>query len=148
MDFASLAETRDFAAREFGLTLVNLKTGEGCTEYVFARPDLNAHWGAIEATRATTPLEGPFQASGGHHYSAALPPHLEGVADANEAPRRSTVMLYEDGVPLGLAHSIHDHITRFGGGRFSHWGGRLHFSASDNSDPNANGRRYAYCERY
>lgn len=148
MDFSSLQETRDFAARELNLTLVNLKTGEGCTEYVFVRPELNAQWRDIEAGRQTIPLEGPFQAAGGHHYSAALPPHLESLGDANEAPRRSTVMLYEDGRPLGLSHSIHDHITRFGGGRFSHWGGRLHFSASDNSDPNTSGRRYAYCERY
>jgi len=148
MDFASLAETRDFSAREFGLALVNLKTGEGCTEYVFARPELNAHWCMIEASRVSMPLEGPFHAAGGHHYSASLPPHLESVANTNELPRRSTVMLYENGVPLGLGHSIHDHITRFGCGRFSHWGGNLHFSTSDNSDPNTNGRIYTYCERY
>lgn len=148
MDFASLRETQQFCAREFGFSLVNLKTGEGCTEYVFAQPELNAHWGAIEAGRSTVSLKGPFEAAGGHHHSAELPAHLEGIGDTNEAPRRSTLMLYEDGVPLGLAHSIHDHIIRFGGGRFSHWGGHMHFSASDNSDPNMNGRRYSYCERF
>lgn len=148
MDFASLAETRDFAARELGLSLVNLKTGEGCTEYVFADPKLNAHWGAIERGRDLLPLEGPYIRQGGKHFVARLPETLEAVADANEAPRRSRLMLYEDGTILGLAHSLHDHITRHGGGRFSHWGANLHFSTPDGSDPNTNGRQYAYCERY
>ena len=57
-------------------------------------------------------------------------------------------MLYEDGRMLGLAHSMHDHISRFGKGRFSHYGPNLYFSASDNSDPNQNGRTYAYCEQF
>lgn len=148
MDFASLHETRHFCARELGLSLVNLKTGEGCTEYVFSRPELNTHWNAIERGRTIISLDGPFQGAGGHRYSVAAPAHLEVIADTNEAPRRSTIMLYEDGAPLGLAHSIHDHITRFGGGRFSHWGDKIHFSTSDNSDPNSNGRQYSYCELY
>jgi hypothetical protein len=65
-----------------------------------------------------------------------------------EVPRRSRLMLYENGVMLGLAHSIHDHIVRYGKGRFSHWGSNLNFSSSDGSDPNTNGRAYAYCERF
>jgi hypothetical protein len=50
---------------------------------------------------------------------------------------------------------LHDDIRALGGGRYSHWIGSdqgtpdgvlessLYFSASDNSDPNENGRRYS-----
>lgn len=148
MEFASLAETRDFAAQELGLALVNLKTGEGCTEYVLAWPALNLQWQSIEAGRDLVPLAGPFRPQGGFRFSAALPPGLAASGDCSDAPRRSALMLYEDGKLLGLAHSLHDHISRFGGGRFSHWGAELQFSASDGTDPNRNGRSYAYCERF
>ncbi len=147
MDFASLAETQGFCRRELGLTLVNVKTGQGCTEYVFADPGLSGRWAGIEASRALIPLAPPFAHVGGRQYAAELP-GLEHMADSNEAPQRSPLMLYEDGVMLGLAHSVHAHIARHGGGRFSHWGRTLSFSASDGSDPNTNGRTYAYCERF
>jgi hypothetical protein len=52
--------------------------------------------------------------------------------------------MLEDGKPLGPAHALHHSIARDGGGRYSHWAGNtLLFSASDNSDPNANGRSYS-----
>jgi hypothetical protein len=147
MDFAGFAETREFCQRELGLALVNVKTGQGCTEYVFADPGLSARWAAIQASRTLIPLAPPFAHVGGRQYTVELP-HLEREADCNEAPQRSRLMLYEDGVMLGLAHSPHAHIARHGGGRFSHWGRTLSFSASDGSDPNSNGRTYAYCEKF
>jgi hypothetical protein len=93
------------------------------------------------------PLTGPFHHNGGAAYALAAP-QLEYQANNGEEPRRSKVMLYEDGRMLGLAHAMHDHIVRFGKGRFSHYGPNLYFSASDNSDPNQNGRTYAYCEKF
>jgi len=39
-------------------------------------------------------------------------------------------------------HTIHGDIAKQGSGRYSHWGNSLVFSASDNSDPNTNGRSY------
>lgn len=59
---------------------------------------------------------------------------------------RSRIMVYENGQPLGPAHCSHDEIRRHGGGRFSHWGGSIYFSASDNSDPRTNGRKYTFAE--
>lgn len=62
--------------------------------------------------------------------------------------RQSTLKLYENGIEIGPAHSLHDDIRILGAGRFSHWspplgaGDALVFSASDNSDPNVNGYRY------
>jgi SAM-dependent methyltransferase len=147
MDFASLRETQSFAAKEFGLSLVNVKTGEGCTEYVFADPARNAHWGAIEKTRTLTPLQGPFRPHHGMGYIAPLP-DLAGEADDATHPARSRLMLYEDGVLTGIAHSLHDHIARYGKGRFCHWGPDLYFSATDGADPNTNGKQYAYCRAF
>lgn len=147
MDFASLAETQSFCKSQLGLTLCNVKTGEGCTEYVFARPERNEHWRGILGQRTLVPLSGPFISEGGKSYSVALP-HLSASSDCIEVPRRSKLMLYEDSVILGLAHCMHAHISRHANGRFSHWGERLYFSASDGSDPNTNGRTYSYCERF
>jgi MoaA/NifB/PqqE/SkfB family radical SAM enzyme len=53
------------------------------------------------------------------------------------------LQLYENGRPLYAAHQHHE-VVAFGGGRYSHWGKELRFSASDGSDPNSNGRVYAY----
>jgi hypothetical protein len=66
-------------------------------------------------------LAGPFNHNGGAAYALSVP-QIEYQADTAEEPRRSKVMLYEDGRMLGLAHAMHDHIVRFGKGRFSHYG--------------------------
>jgi hypothetical protein len=58
--------------------------------------------------------------------------------------RRSPVLLFEDSIPLDAPHSPHDDIRNLGGGRYSHWGFLLRFSASDNSDPRVNGRAYTW----
>ncbi|MHC4400577.1 MAG: putative Ig domain-containing protein [Planctomycetota bacterium] len=56
---------------------------------------------------------------------------------------RSMLVLFEDGKPLGPPRSAHADVRRQGRGRFSHWTrSTLYFSASDNTDPRTNGRRY------
>lgn len=147
IEFAGLQETREFCKRELDLDLVNVKTGEGCTEYVFSRLTQNDHWRSIEEQRQLVPLTGPFARHSGACYSAPLA-SLESEADGPAAPQRSLLMVYEDGKMLGLRHAIHRQIAEHGGGRFSHWGDSLFFSATDNSDPNTNGRRYTYCETF
>jgi lysophospholipase L1-like esterase len=57
-------------------------------------------------------------------------------------PQASMVEMYENGHPLGPPHALHDTIRREGKGSYSHWGERVYFSSSDNSDPNINGREY------
>jgi len=62
--------------------------------------------------------------------------------DDNADPQRSTLSLTESGKPIGPAHSLHEEIRSLGNGRYSHWGGGLIFSATDNSNPKTNGRTY------
>jgi len=147
MDFAGLHETRDFCKTELDFDLVNLATGEGNTEFLFAHLGQNHQWSAIDERRKQLPLEQPFGGFNGVGFTCHIP-SLKDTADCNEAPRRSRMMLYEDGRILGLAHSLHDHIAKYGGGRFSHWGEYIYFSASDSSDPNTNSRSYTYCEAF
>jgi hypothetical protein len=64
--------------------------------------------------------------------------------DAASRGPGSPVLLLEDTLPLGPAHTLHDDIRKAGRGRYSHWGTGLYFSASDNSDPRANGRIYSW----
>ena len=99
-------------------------------------------------------LQPPFRADGGHAWVSkiySMPELLDrtGVPDSIEAQEASRVILLEDGRALGPAHSLHAVIRASGCGRYSYWGDEpaLHFSSSDNSDPNSNGRRYSIIMR-
>jgi tetratricopeptide (TPR) repeat protein len=98
--------------------------------------------------RAPVRLIGPFEPDGGYRFLARLellPQHLylAAMADTEQAYRRSPLILLQDGLPLGPAHTAHRDIADLGEGRFSHWNDVLYFSTSDNSDPNTNGRKYS-----
>jgi pectate lyase len=86
-------------------------------------------------------LQKPYPLNAGHAYAANLP-ELEKTSDSMDAPRRSTVVLCEDGRALGPGHTAHNEIRQLGRGRYSHWATYIVFSSSDNSDPNTNGREY------
>ncbi len=71
--------------------------------------------------------------------------------DTPETARASCLRLFEGDEELGPAHSMHQTIRDAGGGAYSHWSGTpggeqvvLYFSASDNTDPRTNGRRYRW----
>jgi len=144
MEFAGIAETKSFCAEKLGLELLNIRAGEANTEYLFRKRGARNYWDDVMAAQAIEPLDGPFVHRGGHAWVTPLQRHAD-TSDTNDQPRRSRLMLYEDGVPLGFAHVPHAHIEAYGGSRYSHWGETLIFSASNNSDPNANGRRYSIC---
>ncbi len=85
-----------------------------------------------------------------HSYVTQLPEltwPLIVVADRLDVPKASVTELFEDDRPLGPAHTRHDSIRDLGLGRYSHWQRKLVFSTSDNTDPRANGRRYAVVMR-
>ncbi len=94
-------------------------------------------------------LNAPFISDGGHAWVSKifsvgdLAP-LGFAVDTLEETTRSPLRLYEDGQLLGPPHALHARIRAEGRGAYSHWGDpqSLRFSASDNTDPNQNGRIY------
>ena len=65
------------------------------------------------------------------------------LEEDNDAEQHSPVVLYEDGKPLGPAHSTTADVVRIGRGRYTHLKGvGMVFSSSDNTDPTKNGRHY------
>lgn len=94
--------------------------------------------------RGAIGLKAPFPKlyPSGSAYIASTP-SLVGDGDTVEWPTRSPYLVCENRHPLGPAHTAHEEIGSMGKGRFSHWAiAGFVFSASDNSDPNTNGRRY------
>ncbi len=86
-------------------------------------------------------LETRFEKSDGRCWFLNIP-DLESIADDEQNPTRSTLLLFEDQNPLGSPHSLHKEIVKQGGGLYSHWKSVLYLSTSDGSDPNTNGRKY------
>ncbi|MDB5578710.1 MAG: uncharacterized protein JWR80_3886 [Bradyrhizobium sp.] len=85
-------------------------------------------------------LSPPFEKAGAVSWFVQAPSLAE-FADS-VAGARSNAVVCEDNVALGPAHSPHPDIATKGVGRFSHWNTGFVISASDNTDPNKNGRSY------
>lgn len=104
-------------------------------------------WGTFHGIQQEVPIPASelVRESGGC-YTTTLPASrywlFENLADNQSNASESKTELFEEGKPLGPAHSAHDVIRSKGAGRFSHWGSKLYFSTSDNSDPRTNGRVY------
>ena len=81
------------------------------------------------------------------HGGIAFRAHVDAFApleEDNDAEQHSPVVLYEDGKPLGPAHSTLVDVIRKGNGRYTHLkGAGMVFSSSDNTDPSKNGRHYS-----
>jgi hypothetical protein len=116
----------------------------------FALAELSIHT-YVDITpkgKVVVPLYRPFERFG--ESKLAVIAHewttrgsLDELADTAADNRRSPVLIYENDRLLGPAHSGHRDIAKLGEGRYSHWHGQGYvFSASDNSDPNTNGRFY------
>jgi FkbM family methyltransferase len=88
----------------------------------------------------TLRLERPFRPAQGFCWFVRLPASVPRGDESGVL--RSSVVLVEDTQALGPGHVLHVDIREHGRGRYSHWQDELYFSTSDNSDPNANGRRY------
>ena len=99
---------------------------------------------AAEAKRYSVPVE-CMRAENGNCFIASMDFGEEGDKFTGN---KSMLMLFENGKTLGPPRSIHADIRTKGGGRFSHWTREtLYFSASDNTDPRTNGRRYEVSSR-
>jgi hypothetical protein len=90
-----------------------------------------------------TALMRPFEKFNlpGFAYMTALP-KLDSAGDSSDVPTRSNLLVCENNNLLGPMHSGHAEIAK-DGRRYSHWTTYLIFSASDNTDPNTNGRSYS-----
>jgi hypothetical protein len=70
-------------------------------------------------------------------------PEFDSSSDFSDTPTRSNLLLCENNNLLGPMHTGHAEIAKNGSGRYSHWKSiGFIFSASDNTDPNTNGRNY------
>jgi hypothetical protein len=90
-------------------------------------------------------LERPFEVHGAHGvscYQLRAQEIFEALADTDDEPKRSPLLLYEGNQPLGPPHSRLEDVGRLGRGHYSHSKRGLVFSASDNSD--INGNRHTY----
>jgi len=101
--------------------------------------------GNIETLAAVHPTELEHQEGYAYLYRGRWTGLTE--PDNNSFPRRSRLIVVENGKLLGPAHAAHVEIRTEGAGRYSHWEGDppspyLLFSTSDNSDPRSNGRLY------
>jgi SAM-dependent methyltransferase len=144
MEFAGIRETLLFCRDQLGLEVLNLSTGEACSEYLFRRRGASNDWDDLIVNRREQDLPRPFLRDAGPCYVARLPSgHGESAVDGPAATADWTLL--EDGEPLGLGHCLPEHVRRAGHGRYGEASGQFYFSASDNSDPNENGRRYTRC---
>ncbi|MEA2757314.1 MAG: hypothetical protein QOJ54_3603 [Aliidongia sp.] len=77
----------------------------------------------------------------GRAFRVILP---DGVppGDQSEDDRSAILALYEEHLPLGPAHAPRERIIEAGRGCYAQQGRVLIFSASDDTDPRRNGRRY------
>lgn len=98
---------------------------------------------SLPAAKFDLIIKPPFDHCGGFMWKAVLPPDFMKSSDMNGAPRASRLQLYEDEVPLGPAHTVHEDIVAKGRSRYSHWENALWFATSDGTDPNANDRCYS-----
>lgn len=131
----------------FGLMLATIMVGQSCTKNTTdpaATPNnLTVNESSLAATSTPVAVDlTNLRNDGGYAYHISY--RLPVTGDSNTSPKVSTMQLYEDGKPLGPAHSVHQDIRDYGKGRFSHWGTTLYFSASDNTNPATNGRKYTY----
>jgi hypothetical protein len=103
---------------------------------------------AMPAVKRDSTPPPPFEevippASMAHEVGNLYQGSLQHGAPSDIAGGYSTLILLEDGKPLGPAHSAHADVRKLGNGRWSHWGARVvWFSTSDNTDPRTNGRQY------
>ena len=101
------------------------------------------HWRPYDRSHGDRDVLYPvdMKSETGFCYMVEIPEHSDS-ADNEMNRTRSMYRLYEDDVELSSPHVLHDEIRKWGSGRYSHWKTTLYFSASDNSDPTTNGKKY------
>jgi len=86
-------------------------------------------------------LAATFRHERGFMWVATVP-DLESISDGIGHDERSPIFIFENGRQLAYPHAAHDHVAWYGMGRFAHWNNSIYLSATDNTNPNTNGRSY------
>ena len=86
-------------------------------------------------------LSPPLSHLEGYAYKVSIP-QLSDVGDTERVMTRSPTVVCEGDHQMGPSHTPFQEIIQKGAGRFIHYNDMVVFSASDNTDPNSNGRRY------
>jgi SAM-dependent methyltransferase len=143
MEFAGISETKEFCKNELNLELLNIIAGHGNIEYLFRKEGAKNYWDEYMSKKNVEVLQAPFRDSGGYAWEVDLP-QLKDFTDIVQNSTKSSMMLYEDGQPIGFAHVPLQHIQTYGKSRYSHLNDKLYFSTTDNTDPNVNKKIYSY----
>ncbi len=141
MEFMSERDCLSFAD-SVGFELLSMQTGRGNTEYLFRPQGGSNHWDALIAQRERTVLSAPYEQVADNVWRVDVPQSIP--FDTVQNPFCSPLRLTEDGQAWGFAHCHWPALEAFGEGRYRHEEGSLLFATSDNSDPNTNGREYAW----
>jgi SAM-dependent methyltransferase len=128
MEFAGNKETELFCREKLGLELINLKAGEGNTEFLFRSIGASNYWDDVLLETSLEPVLGPFLSVGGCGWSAKL--------SGQEHGPTGRLMLYENGSPVGWPNASRSSVLKWGSGRYRVDGDVILFSTTDNSDPN------------
>lgn len=143
MDFVEELQCMDFCKEQLGLDILRIKTGEGNTEFLFRPEKSNNYWDNILKSREMHTFSDLFVHQHKNMWSGRISGDVD-MFDDRDNPKRSSLILCEDGLPLAYAHSPLDATAAIGLGRYKHCEGTIYFATSDNSDPNVNGRIYSY----
>lgn len=141
MEFVKENELVAFCERKMQLKLARMITGEGNTEFLFAKG--HTWLDALFNNRKKVELADHF-ASNDPLVWRVERPEFSAIADSAAEPRRSTLLMWENDIPLAFPHCSYANIVQYGGGRYRHWQDGIYFTASDNSNPNVNGKKYAF----
>lgn len=107
---------------------------------------IGASFSGFPTYTATLPTDA-MEMNGGYAYQVKVPAptgwqSMFTLPEDSGAANASKLQVFENGQPLGPAHTAHTDVRGVGKGRYSHWAGFVYLSASDNTDARSNGRAY------
>ena len=142
MEFAGLHETRKFCEEEMGLSVLNVRAGEACTEYTFCKTNcIEDRNDFISYHLVSELVEKPIKTRG-HGWMVKLP---DSFSKQFPADSKRKTMLIESGKPVGWEISLQTraNIEDLGLGRHAVDDEYLYFSTTDNSSPLDNQHSYS-----
>lgn len=143
MEFVKERDFTTVCMNELGLRPLYIKTGEANTEFIFCKKNAKTYFDNILENYVAKDFPTPFVHDKGYMWKVSLP-ELESQVNDQAHPKRSTLTIFEDGIPLGYRHASKEGTILFGEGRYLHQNEHVYFSTPDGSDPCINGRKYTY----